>query len=43
MGLTAEVLLLEPRELNGLAFFAETPEEAAQKAREYLGTPTERN
>ena len=42
MSLAAEVLLPEPGELNGLAFFRETPEEAEQKARE-LGTPAERN
>jgi len=43
MGLVAEVLLSEPGELSGLAFFVETPEEAEQKAREQLGTPAERN
>ena len=34
MSLAAEVLLPEPGELNGLAFFGETPKEAAQKVRE---------
>jgi hypothetical protein len=34
MSLAAEVLLPEPGELSGLAFFVETPEEAEQKARE---------
>jgi hypothetical protein len=33
-GLAAEVLLPEPGELKGLAFFVETPGEAEQKARE---------
>lgn len=39
MGLATEVLLPEPGELSGLAFFGEIPEEAEQKAREQLGTP----
>jgi len=43
MSLAAEVLPPEPGELNGLAFFVETPKEAEQKAREQLGTPTEQN
>jgi hypothetical protein len=34
VSLAAEVLLPEPGELNGLAFFGETPKEAAQKVRE---------
>jgi len=34
MILATELLLSEPGELKGLAFFGETPEEAAQKARE---------
>ena len=42
-GLATEVLLPEPGELSGLAFFVETPEEAEQKDREQLGTPAERN
>lgn len=43
MSLAAGAPLPEPGEADSLAFFVETPKEAAQKVREQLGTPAEWN